>query len=955
MARELEIKVTVNTATAEAALGRTEKAMENLGKEATKTGTALGTTDKKFQEAGRGASDFDGAIRSLALKLTGGAVLMKGLTLLSDSLLAVGRGLAGIGLNALDMNASLEKSTLQFTTLMGDSAKAEAHVRSLFEFAKKTPFETGPIIAASKHLQLFGGDALNSQKTLTLLGDAAAASGANIEELSFWTGRMYAAMQAGKPFGEAAMRLTELGVLTPQARLGLENLAATGASAADTFDLFQTSLTKFTGAMDMQASTWEGLTSTIRDSVNLTIADALEPFFEFAKAGASVVADVLGSEGLQKTFNGLAQSIKDSLGSNTEMQVKTLLKTFVAFGEGVVSVSDIVVRALYGIKYVLNLTIEGFAQLMLKASESTTFFAALASLLPGVGSKFDDAALSLLTMRAEMQGLVVDSRAQRDAAIKGMEGNSLFGTVLDGTRAILSTMRQEIDKATLAQNQANVATNAGEDAARRLAEAAELDAKAMKARAKELEKFAKDMERFNNLSAQSRPIERIFDFRPDAGIKAFDELKKFQDSVKFFGLEAGKPWVTFKAAATKSIQDVVSSFDNFRGAFGNLGQTIVGAVQGGGNVVGSIGASLIGGLGRDLGQKLGTAIGGTLGTTLGSFGGPLGSIAGSLAGTLVGKLFGPSQQSQVTQMRNKFLDASGGLDTLRQRADAAGVSMAGLLNARSARQFESEVERLNAALKESEQRTQDTYAAMERWGLTITDLGPKFQQQDINKRLLSIMKDMELLTSAGAEFNTVAAKMGPEIGKLVQEAIEAGGTVPMELQPIIKKMIELGLLTDKNGDKFTELSQVPFAQNMNEQFGKLINKMDELISKFAAMTDGIDRSQRSAEHLSDTITGITPPTWLDQSPTFVGFDRGGVVGRTFARPSVRDTIPALLRPGEVVLTPEQVSGGLGRSTTAVAVTINVAGYLDSSTARASLADVVKTELSKQLRREGRAA
>lgn len=452
-----------------------------------------------------------------------------------------------------------------------------------------------------------------------------------------------------------------------------------------------------------------------------------------------------------------------------------------------------------------------------------------------------------------------------------------------------------------------------------------------------------------------RKLSDILDFEALPYDKAVEDLTRFQGSIKSFSAESSKLWVPFVASATKAVSDVAASFGNLRGAFSNLGQTIVGAIQGGGNVVGSIGASLLGGLGKDLGQKLGNAIGGTLGSTLGSFGGPLGSIAGSLAGTLVGKLFGPSQQSQVTQMRNKFLDASGGLDTLRQRADAAGVSMAGLLNARSARQFESEVERLNAALKESEQRTQDTYAAMERWGLSITDLGPKFAQQDINKRLLSIMKDMELLTSAGAEFNTVAAKMGPEIGKLVQEAIEAGGTVPMELQPIIKKMIELGLLTDKNGDKFTELSQVPFAQNMNEQFGKLINKMDELISKFAAMTDGIDRSQRSAESLSDTITGITPPTWLDQSPTFVGFDRGGVVGRTFARPSVRDTIPALLRPGEVVLTPEQVSGGLGRSTTAVAVTINVAGYLDSSTARASLADVVKTELSKQLRREGRAA
>src|SRR5688572_28984360 len=39
---------------------------------------------------------------------------------------------------AIGMNATLETSTLQFGTLMGDATRAEAHVKSLFEFAKKT-------------------------------------------------------------------------------------------------------------------------------------------------------------------------------------------------------------------------------------------------------------------------------------------------------------------------------------------------------------------------------------------------------------------------------------------------------------------------------------------------------------------------------------------------------------------------------------------------------------------------------------------------------------------------------------------------------------------------------------------------------------------------------------------------------------------------------------------------
>jgi hypothetical protein len=57
-----------------------------------------------------------------------------------------------------------------------------------------------------------------------------------------------------------------------------------------------------------------------------------------------------------------------------------------------------------------------------------------------------------------------------------------------------------------------------------------------------------------------------------------------------------------------------------------------------------------------------------------------------------------------------------------------------------------------------------------------------------------------------------------------------------------------------------------------------------------------------AGHTSRSTAGFTawhPP----------GFARGGVVGRDFRRPSVRDVIPILARRGEVVITPEQIAAG----------------------------------------------
>lgn len=221
--------------------------------------------------------------------------------------LAAGFGAAVVG--AISMNSTLETSTLQFTTLMGDAQAAEEHVRSLFEFAKATPFETGPIIEASKLLQTFGGTALNTQGNLTLIGDAAAATNAPINELGFWVGRLYSNLQAGKPFGEASARLGELAVMSPQARQQMEDLQAAGASADEIFKVFQDDLGRFGGAMVAQAGTWQGLMSTIKDSVSITLATALKPFFDIGKEGLGALATWLSSPTITEGAQRIAETI----------------------------------------------------------------------------------------------------------------------------------------------------------------------------------------------------------------------------------------------------------------------------------------------------------------------------------------------------------------------------------------------------------------------------------------------------------------------------------------------------------------------------------------------------------------------------------------------------------------------------------------------------------------------
>lgn len=211
-----------------------------------------------------------------------------------------------------DTNASLETATLQFKVLMGDADQASEHVKSLFEFAKATPFESGPIIQASRTLEVFGGAALNTQATLKIVGDAAAGASVGIEEVAQWVARAYSAIQSGRPFGEAAQRLQELGLLSGDARERVEKLAEAGADSERVWAALSTELRRFEGSMKEQESTWQGLTSTASDSINLLLSGALKPLFDQTKEGLASLNAVLASDDAKRWGEDLATSLDRS-------------------------------------------------------------------------------------------------------------------------------------------------------------------------------------------------------------------------------------------------------------------------------------------------------------------------------------------------------------------------------------------------------------------------------------------------------------------------------------------------------------------------------------------------------------------------------------------------------------------------------------------------------------------
>lgn len=436
--RELEKLTSVTSET-------TEK-MKRLGIEPPPAIRELSRELTKLEAPARGASAAVASIGTMARSAIGAFAGFGAAQALMSGLRSA---FGAVKTAAIDMNASLEKSTLQFTTLMGDADRAAAHVRGLFEFAKRTPFETGPVVQASRMLETFGGSALNTTKTLELLGDAAAATSAPIEDLGFWVGRLYAALEGGQPVGEATMRLMELGVLSPQVRAQMETLAKTADGGGKAFDVFRDHITRFSGAMVQQANTWDGLTSSISDAINITLADSLRPFFDTIKAGAQIVLQALGSTGAQKAFDELRVKMDAAFGGTSTNAIKQVMSLMTAFGSAALTTVDVVGRGFSGLKVVFNLLATGVAGVIGVAVSAIDGLVTVASKLPGVGGQLKGVQAAIRDTNLQLQGIRQSYAEQTSEAWDGVKGNDAFSQTLQALRSTMSKLNAEVLSSTV--------------------------------------------------------------------------------------------------------------------------------------------------------------------------------------------------------------------------------------------------------------------------------------------------------------------------------------------------------------------------------------------------------------------------------------------------------------------------------------------------------------------------
>lgn len=218
------------------------------------------------------ASPFTGIVAKMAA-VAGGAVSM---------------GAAfKVAHDSIEKTSEFEDIETSFVTLLGSTDAAKKRMDELSKFAASTPFDIPGVARASKTLETLTRGALSTGPGLTLVGDVAASTGTQFDEMAVTIGRAYDGLTSGRAVGESLQRLQELGTLSGTTRAKLEQMQSSGQKGAAVWSVLAQELGRFGGEMDRRSQTFSGKMSNMKDAWDSLqrafgepVIDALKPLLD---------------------------------------------------------------------------------------------------------------------------------------------------------------------------------------------------------------------------------------------------------------------------------------------------------------------------------------------------------------------------------------------------------------------------------------------------------------------------------------------------------------------------------------------------------------------------------------------------------------------------------------------------------------------------------------------------
>jgi hypothetical protein len=297
-----------------------------------------------------------------------------------------------------------------------------------------------------------------------------------------------------------------------------------------------------------------------------------------------------------------------------------------------------------------------------------------------------------------------------------------------------------------------------------------------------------------------------------------DKIMTWADGLGFAGEQMGGfvgKTVTGLANVIKSWADASKAREMYSkqylgdGKFGATGGQKIGAAIGG--AAGVWGATsdpnpLMAGIGGAM-AGMSAVIG--VYAAFGSTAGPIGTAVGAIAGFAVGVYRATAALTNYEQaarnaaaeqqrISEEAVAAFGGRERLQGLGRTVGMDIgAAFESSRRGVGREADPKALQEALQEMERRLTRLNSAMEKYKITLGDLGEEARQLRINTTGLELANEFRELTSAGVSAETAIKGMRSGMSDFIVQTIEAGGKIPAALAPVIEQMINMGQLTEQ--------------------------------------------------------------------------------------------------------------------------------------------------------------
>src|SRR5215216_2122361 len=272
-------------------------------REAEQTNTRFQRSLRQTERSNLRFSASMGSMGGAAMRAVGGATVALG-------------GLAAAGaVLGVKTAANLETAQIGFTQLLGSAKRARSFLGDLKDFAARTPFELPGLVDAARSLIGAGTAAKDVIPILTSLGDASGALGLDQERFGRVMLAVTQIMNRGKVQAEELNQITEAGIpvwsllakATGKPVPELQKLMQSGKLLSKDVlpALFDQMHQDYGGGMAKQAKSLNGLWSTFKDTVSLTLANALQPLIPVLKTALPAAG-----EAFQRGIEGITRFIR---------------------------------------------------------------------------------------------------------------------------------------------------------------------------------------------------------------------------------------------------------------------------------------------------------------------------------------------------------------------------------------------------------------------------------------------------------------------------------------------------------------------------------------------------------------------------------------------------------------------------------------------------------------------